>query len=141
MKKRTVAGFTLVEIMIVVAIIALLAAIAIPGFMRARKRTQATHVLEDLRTLDAAVELYAMEKNKKHGDDFAWEDLVPYIKAGTRLYNSNGTDRHGHELVTLAGGKISGEPGQVRVCYLTYNELSDVAPRDFWSPFGVESGF
>ena len=42
-------GFTLVEIMIVVAIIALLAAIAVPNFLRARKRSQATRCLEDLR--------------------------------------------------------------------------------------------
>jgi prepilin-type N-terminal cleavage/methylation domain-containing protein len=41
-------GFTLVEIMIVVAIIALLAAIAVPNFLRARKRSQATRVLEEL---------------------------------------------------------------------------------------------
>ena len=41
-------GFTLVEIMIVVAIIALLAAIAVPGFLRARKRSQASRILNDL---------------------------------------------------------------------------------------------
>src|SRR5664279_1036933 len=56
------AGFTLVEIMIVVAIIALLAAIAVPNFLRSRKRSQATQVLEDLRIIDSAVDLYAIEK-------------------------------------------------------------------------------
>src|SRR6266436_344506 len=50
-KKR--GGFTLVEIMIVVAIIALLAAIAVPGFLRARKRSQATRILNDLRMIDS----------------------------------------------------------------------------------------
>ena len=60
-------GFTLVEIMIVVAIIALLAAIAVPGFIRARKRSQATRILEDLRLIDAAVDQYAVETNKKGG--------------------------------------------------------------------------
>ena len=43
------AGFTLVEIMIVVAVISLLATIAVPNWLRARKRSQATRVLEDLR--------------------------------------------------------------------------------------------
>ena len=57
-------GFTLVEIMIVVAIIALLAAIAVPNFLRARKRSQATRILEDLRLLDAASDQYALETNK-----------------------------------------------------------------------------
>ncbi|MEO6786925.1 MAG: prepilin-type N-terminal cleavage/methylation domain-containing protein, partial [Chthoniobacteraceae bacterium] len=50
------AGFTLVEIMIVVAIIALLASIAVPNFLRSRKRSQATAILEDLRIIDSAVD-------------------------------------------------------------------------------------
>src|SRR5262245_30639542 len=54
-------GFTLVEIMIVVAIIALLAAIAVPGFLRARKRSQASRILNDLRLIDAACDQYAIE--------------------------------------------------------------------------------
>ena len=57
-------GFTLVEIMIVVAIIALLASIAVPNFLRARKRSQATRILEDLRVLDNATDQYAIENNK-----------------------------------------------------------------------------
>ena len=61
------AGFTLVEIMIVVAIIALLAAIAVPNFLRARKRSQATRILEDLRMLDAACDQYAIDNNKGTG--------------------------------------------------------------------------
>ena len=61
---RKHAGFTLVEIMIVVAIIALLAAIAVPGFLRARKRSQASKILNDLRMIDAAVDQYAIETNR-----------------------------------------------------------------------------
>ena len=60
-------GFTLVEIMIVVAIIALLASIAVPNFLRARKRSQATRILEDLRILDSAGDQYAIETNKITG--------------------------------------------------------------------------
>ncbi len=60
-------GFTLVEIMIVVAIIALLASIAVPNFLRARKRSQATRILEDLRLLDSASDQYAIETNKISG--------------------------------------------------------------------------
>ena len=68
-------GFTLVEIMIVVAIIALLAAIAVPGFLRARKRSQASRVVNDLRLIDSAVDQYAIENNRgrvysrRHGLD------------------------------------------------------------------------
>ena len=60
-------GFTLVEIMIVVAIIALLAAIAVPGFLRARKRSQASRIINDLRLIDSAVDQYAIENNKASG--------------------------------------------------------------------------
>ncbi len=139
MKTRSsLAGFTLVEIMIVVAIIALLAAIAVPSFMRARKRAQATYILEDLRILDAAIQQYAIERNKKTGDAFGWNDLIAYVKPGSRLHTSNGLDIHGHEMATLGGATISDEAGQIRVCYVTFDSLSDVAPTDFWSPFGIE---
>ena len=68
-------GFTLVEIMIVVAIIALLAAIAVPNFLRARKRSQATRILEDLRMIDSATDQYAIENNKTSGQNPIWSDL------------------------------------------------------------------
>src|SRR3954453_20583063 len=79
-------GFTLVEIMIVVAIIALPAAMAVPSFLRARKRSQATSTLETCRMIDGAKDQYALENNKSSMTPVA-ADLVPYIKTGTKLYN------------------------------------------------------
>src|SRR4029077_13498132 len=79
-------GFTLVEIMIVVAIIALLAAIAVPGFLRARKRSQASRVINDLRLIDSAVDQYAIENNKSSAKAVATVDWTKYLKAGTNLY-------------------------------------------------------
>src|SRR5476649_2104859 len=78
-------GFTLVEIMIVVAIIALLAAIAVPGFLRARKRAQATRILNDLRMIDTAVEQYAVETNKSAGSTVTVADWTNYVKKDTLL--------------------------------------------------------
>src|SRR5271166_2210043 len=81
-------AFTLVEIMIVVAIIALLASIAVPNFLRARKRSQASKIMEDLRQLDSANDEYAMENNKTTGMNPAFTDLRAYVKTGTVLYNT-----------------------------------------------------
>src|ERR1700761_9761126 len=89
-------GFTLVEIMIVVAIIALLAAIAVPNFLRARKRSQATRCLEDLRIIDSAIDQYAIENNKTTGNSVAWSDVMAYLKTGSVLYNSSGMDLFGN---------------------------------------------
>src|SRR5690348_18065707 len=82
------AGFTLVEIMIVVAIIALLAAIAVPGFLRARKRSQASRILNDLRMIDSAVDQYAIETNRKTNDPVNVTDWTNYLKKGSTLYNT-----------------------------------------------------
>src|SRR3954471_12510627 len=81
-------GFTLVEIMIVVAIIALLAAIAVPGFLRARKRSQASRIINDLRLIDSAVDQYAIETSKKTGDPVNTADWTNYLKKGTNLYST-----------------------------------------------------
>jgi prepilin-type N-terminal cleavage/methylation domain-containing protein len=127
-KKR--GGFTLVEIMIVVAIIALLAAIAVPGFLRARKRSQATRILNDLRMIDSAVDQYAIETNRKTGDAVLVKDWTSYLKSGTILYNTANDllgDNYGAQTVdTLPYIPLS-----------SFNALSDVAPTSFWSPYSV----
>jgi prepilin-type N-terminal cleavage/methylation domain-containing protein len=74
-------GFTLVEIMIVVAIIGLLSAIAIPNYMHSRALAQANGCISNLKEIDAAVALFAMETGKKTGDPINYpDDLKPYIK-------------------------------------------------------------
>jgi prepilin-type N-terminal cleavage/methylation domain-containing protein len=124
-------GFTLVEIMIVVAIIALLAAIAVPNFLRARKRSQATRILEDLRIIDSACDQYAIENNKSSGDTVVWADIQKYLKTGSVLYNSGGTDLLGNQY---SGGNFSVD-SLPKLNSTSFGKLSDVAPSDFWSPF------
>jgi prepilin-type N-terminal cleavage/methylation domain-containing protein len=67
-KTRRTGGFTLVEIMIVVAIIGLLAAIAIPNFIKARQSSQRAACVANLRTIDGAKTNWALEA-KKTGTD------------------------------------------------------------------------
>ena len=122
-------GFTLVEIMIVVAIIALLAAIAVPGFLRARKRSQASRILNDLRMIDAAVDQYAIETNRTTGFAVNVTDWTNYLKKGTQLYNS-GNSLLGSPYGNQAVDTIPQVPST------DYNVLSDVAGPGFWSPFG-----
>ena len=124
-------GFTLVEIMIVVAIIALLAAIAVPGFLRARKRSQASRVINDLRLIDSAVDQYAIENNKSGGAGVNWTDIQAYLKNGSVIYNSAGTDLLGN---TFSGGVFSVD-SLPKLSSSSYTKLSDVAPLAFWSPY------
>jgi len=80
-KASLLAGFTLVEIMIVVAIIGLLAAIAIPSFLRARSKSQATACINNLRQIETAVQQVAIERGKHVDDVLNYpDDITPYIK-------------------------------------------------------------
>ena len=76
-------GFTLVEIMIVVAIIGLLAAIAIPNFVKARQTAQTNACINNLRVIDGAVNQYALEAGKKTTDPTTTVLLAPYLGRGT----------------------------------------------------------
>jgi prepilin-type N-terminal cleavage/methylation domain-containing protein len=121
-------AFTLVELMVVVAIIALLASMAVPSFLRARKRSEAVRVLEDLRLLDAATDQYAIENNRQSGTAVNWADLKNYLKAGSTLY-TGGCDVFGYSYGPFTVDSIP------QVCLSTFNSLSDVAPSTFWAPY------
>lgn len=75
-------GFTLVEIMIVVAIIGLLGAIAVPNFVKARTTSQLDACLNNLRQIDGAAQTYALEFNKQPGDLYTLDDIKIYLHLG-----------------------------------------------------------
>ncbi|MDB6022027.1 MAG: hypothetical protein JWQ04_1884 [Pedosphaera sp.] len=85
MKIKTVrnSGFTLVEIMIVVAIIGLLATIAIPNFVRARLKAQQSACINNLRQIDGAKQTWALENKAGQTTVPVIANIQPYLGRGT----------------------------------------------------------
>src|SRR5258708_35665272 len=83
-KVRTsrISGFTLVEIMIFVAIIGLLAAIAIPNFIRARTTSQKNACINNLRQIDGAIQQWALENKASAAQAVTSANVTPYLGRG-----------------------------------------------------------
>jgi prepilin-type N-terminal cleavage/methylation domain-containing protein len=73
-------GFTLVEIMIVVAFIGLLSVLAVPGFIKNRKQSQGRRIVNDARQMDSAISQWAMEKNQADGATILTSEAASYLK-------------------------------------------------------------
>lgn len=125
-------GFTLIEIMLVVAILALLASIGIPNYLRARKRAQAARLLDDLKAVDHAMELYAVEFKKGGNETMTTSDVIflkRYLKDRVLLYQSLPYDMFGNEIVVA---NLNTPP---KCPQATFEVLSDVVPREYWAPY------
>ncbi len=109
-RSRKDRGFTLIEMMIVVGVIAVLMAILLPNFMKARDTSAKRSCLSSLRVIDQAKQQFALERGKRDGDAVGWGDVVPqYMRAqpscplgGVYVVGSIGTNPKcaipGHEL-------------------------------------------
>ena len=118
------AAFTLVEIMIVVAVIGLLAALAVPGFQKARKQSQGRRIVNDARQEDAAIDQWALETGQTDGATILTTSAQSYLKTAW-----NSTD--------LLGGQYSYANGvgtsQVVIASTTKSALSGVGID--WGPY------
>jgi type IV pilus assembly protein PilA len=117
------AAFTLVEIMIVVAIIGLLAALAIPGFVKARKQSQGRRILNDARQMDAAIDQWALENGMKDGDTVESTSAATYLKTAWPTNDLLGN--------AYSVGPVG--PQQVQISSTTKDALSGVGID--WGPY------
>lgn len=129
-KPNTNRGFTIVEIMIIIAMVMLLTAIAVPNYMRSKKHSQAKQIIEEMQIVDRAIDEYAIDKGVRNGEPISWDKIRPYIgkEASARLYR-DGTDALGNPILLPKVGEIP------KVNPSTIGALSVAVSTDFWSPY------
>ena len=97
-------GFTLVEIMIVVAIIGLLAALSIPAFVKARKQSQGRRILNNCRQMDSAINQWALETGQTDGNSIDTVASQTYLKT---TWNTVDLPGNSYNLTVIGSTQIS----------------------------------
>jgi prepilin-type N-terminal cleavage/methylation domain-containing protein len=108
------AGFTLVEIMIVVAIIGLLAAIAVPNFVRARESAQLNSIINNLRLIEGAKDQWALENKKTTGSTVTSASLKTYLRNNAWVTALAGETYEINTIGTLADATFTSLVGKTK---------------------------
>lgn len=117
------AAFTLVEILVVVAVVGLVAAMVAPSFIKARKQVQGRRALNDIRQMDAAISHWALENCKTDGDTVDTTAAAPFLKSRWPAVDP------------LGNGYVFGGVGTNQVMISTLTKAALVAVGIDWGPY------
>jgi prepilin-type N-terminal cleavage/methylation domain-containing protein len=94
-------GFTLIEIMIVVAIVGLLAALAIPNYAKSRSNAYKTGCINNLRQIEGAIELWALDQKKDADQRVTYTDISSYLKHSVACPSGGATFEDSYAITTI----------------------------------------